>query len=268
MGKNFFCLFNNSLFCRIANLERHNKQLELQLKEEKKKFEDAQRTIQDTEASKKKIEYQKIEAEKQFQEAQAQLESMEKIKDQLKRELEDTKTQLAHETQERLAILSKYRNLEIELEGARKTIDDDETIKRNLHNQISKALDDVQQWKAKFESAGYVLREEMEEMRKKMTIRLQEADDHIEQLNIKVSSLEKAKQKLSEETEELANELEQTRALAVTLDKKVKACLKEIMEWKQRCSDLANELDASQKECRNYSTELFKLKAAYEQLQE
>lgn len=73
--------------------------MELQLKEEKKKYEDAQRIIQDTEASKKKIEYQKLEAEKQYQEAQAQLESIEKIKDQLKRELEEAKTQVAHETQ-------------------------------------------------------------------------------------------------------------------------------------------------------------------------
>ncbi|UXI16071.1 very-long-chain 3R-3-hydroxyacyl-CoA dehydratase [Sarcoptes scabiei] len=251
-----------------ANTEKHNKQLELQLREANKKYDDANRTIQDVEASKKKIELQKLEAEKQYQEAQAQLESMEKIKDQLKKELEDTKSQVTHETQERLALLSKYKNLEIELGGARKLIEDDEVIKSNLHNQLSKAHEEIQQWKAKFESAGYVLREEMEEMRKKMTIRLQEADEHIEQLTIKISNLEKSKQKLSDECEELANELERTRALAVTLEKKLKAASKEIMDWKQRCSDLAGELDASQKECRNYSTELFKLKAAFEELQE
>lgn len=177
-------------------------------------------------------------------------------------------TTISKFTQERLALLSKYRNLEMDLEGARKLIEDDEAIKLNLHNQLSKAHSEINAWKAKFESAGYVLREEMEEMRKKLTLRLQEADDHIEQLNIKTSSLERSKQKLHDEVEELSNELEQTRVLAITFEKKLKSAEKEIMEWKQRCEDLASELDASQKECRNYSTELFKLKAAYEELTE
>ena len=35
-----------------------------------------------------------------------------------------------------------------------------------------------------------------------------------------------------------------------------------------KVEDLTAELDASQKECRNYSTELFRVKAAYEESQE
>ncbi|MGZ0918075.1 hypothetical protein ACXOKD_09045, partial [Streptococcus thermophilus] len=36
-------------------------------------------------------------------------------------------------------------------------------------------------------------------------------------------------------------------------------------EWKLKVDDLAAELDASQKECRNYSTEHFRIKATYEE---
>ena len=165
-------------------------------------------------------------------------------------------------------MLSKYRNLEIDLDAARKLIEDDEAIKNNLHNQLSKAHSEIQQWKAKWESAGYVPREEMEELRKKLTLRLQEADDHIEQLNIKTSSLEKTKLQLTNEVEELANELERSHVMVVTLEKKVKSQEKDLFEWRQRCDDLASELEASQKECRNLSTELFKLKAAHDELQE
>lgn len=164
--------------------------------------------------------------------------------------------------------MSKYRNLEIDLDSARKLIEDDEAIKGNLHNQLSKAHSDIQQWKAKWESAGYVPREEMEDMRKKLSLRLQEADDHIEQLTIKTSSLEKAKLQLTNEVEELANELERSHVMVVTLEKKVKSQEKELLDWRARCEDLASELDASQKECRNLSTELFKLKAAHDELQE
>merc|ERR1712008_415736 len=38
-----------------------------------------------------------------------------------------------------------------------------------------------------------------------------------------------------------------------------------INEWKIKVDDLAGEVDASQKECRNYSTELFRVKACYEE---
>ena len=41
-----------------------------------------------------------------------------------------------------------------------------------------------------------------------------------------------------------------------------------VAEWKMKVEDLTAELDASQKECRNYSTELFRVKAAYEESQE
>ena len=38
-----------------------------------------------------------------------------------------------------------------------------------------------------------------------------------------------------------------------------------IGEWKAKVDDLAAEVDASQKECRNYNSELFRLKAAWDE---
>jgi myosin heavy chain 6/7 len=38
-----------------------------------------------------------------------------------------------------------------------------------------------------------------------------------------------------------------------------------IGEWKAKVDDLAAEIDASQKECRNYNSELFRLKAAWDE---
>jgi predicted nuclease with TOPRIM domain len=52
------------------------------------------------------------------------------------------------------------------------------------------------------------------------------------------------------------------------LDKKQKQFDKLINEWKQKCEDITVELDASQKESRQYSTELFKLKSQYEESHE
>ena len=60
----------------------------------------------------------------------------------------------------------------------------------------------------------------------------------------------------------------QANTLANNLEKKQKAFDKTTGEWKQKCDDLNAELDASQREARNYSTELFKMKASNEETHE
>lgn len=81
-----------------------------------KKVDDANGRVGDLEATNKKLANQKAEVEKQHQEAEAQLSSMEKIKDQLKKELEDTKGLVTHETQVRfcrlmLRFVTEHNNL-------------------------------------------------------------------------------------------------------------------------------------------------------------
>ena len=58
------------------------------------------------------------------------------------------------------------------------------------------------------------------------------------------------------------------RSDASAMDKKQKQFDKLINEWKQKCEDITIELEASQKEARHYSTELFKLKTQYEESHE
>ncbi|XP_026681681.1 myosin heavy chain, muscle-like [Diaphorina citri] len=104
--------------------------------------------------------------------------------------------------------------------------------------------------------------------RRKLQARLAEAEETIESLNQKVIALEKTKQRLATEVEDLQLEVDRANAIANAAEKKAKAIDKIIGEWKLKVDDLAAELDASQKECRNYSTELFRLKGAYEEAQE
>jgi myosin heavy chain 6/7 len=104
--------------------------------------------------------------------------------------------------------------------------------------------------------------------RRKLQARLAEAEETIESLNQKVVALEKTKQRLATEVEDLQLEVDRATAIANAAEKKQKAFDKIIGEWKLKVDDLAAELDASQKECRNYSTELFRLKGAYEEGQE
>ena len=63
-------------------------------------------------------------------------------------------------------------------------------------------------------------------------------------------------------------EVERAQSLANQMEKRGKNFDKVISEWKCKVDDLSAELDASQKECRNFSTELFRLRTAYDEGQE
>ena len=64
-------------------------------------------------------------------------------------------------------------------------------------------------WKQKFESGeGGVRSEEMEEMKRKLNARLQEAEQQLEAAHTKINSLEKVKGRLNGEIEDLMIEVE------------------------------------------------------------
>lgn len=109
-------------------------------------------------------------------------------------------------------------------------------------------------------------------------------------MNSKCASLEKTKQRLQNEMEDLMVDVERSNSMAATLDKKQrnfdKVChyfqylcfltmeyfyqlkchhLQILAEWKQKYEESQAELESAQKESRSLNTELFKLKNSYEE---
>merc|ERR1711910_100330 len=67
---------------------------------------------------------------------------------------------------------------------------------------------------------------------------------------------------------DLQLEYERVHAAAIITEKRGRNFDKVIGEWKAKVDDLAAEIEASQKECRNYNSELFRLKAAWDETAE
>ena len=78
--------------------------------------------------------------------------------------------------------------------------------------------------------------EELEEQRRKLAVRLQEATEQLEVLNQKNISLEKVKLRLTGEIDEMHVEVERAQQLASTMEKKAKGFDKIIAEWKMKVS--------------------------------
>merc|ERR1719229_1799252 len=99
----------------------------------------------------------------------------------------------------------------------------------------------------------------------KLQARLSEAESTMENLNSKLISLEKAKLAVSKEIDDLVHRVDQVNIMYNQAEKRVKLMDKVIAEWKTKADCISLELNNSQKECRNASAELFRVKNGYDE---
>merc|ERR1719228_723451 len=248
-----------------ASAEKSTKQLMNQLNDIQAKLDESNRTLNDFDATKKKLSVENADLLRQLEEAESQNSQLAKLKISLNNQLDDARKICEEEGRERAAVLGKFRNLEHDLDGLREQLDEEGEAKADILRQLAKASAEASMWRGKYESEGVARAEELEAARLKLAARLEEAEQQIEQLNVKNMNLEKTKQRVCCELENVQIEVERAQGLAHSAEKKQRSFDKVVSEWKLKVDDLAAELDSSQKECRNYSTELFRVKAGYEE---
>merc|ERR1712180_459338 len=99
----------------------------------------------------------------------------------------------------------------------------------------------------------------------KLVARLTEAEGTSQNLNAKLAQVEKSRSKMQAELDEMVSNLDQAQVLNAAMERKAKQFDKVIGEWKMKVDSLSYDLDCSQKETRNASSDLFKVKSAYEE---
>merc|ERR1712168_1373770 len=206
------------------------------------------------EAGKRRLAGENADLLRQLQELDNAAGLLVKTKSALVAALDEQKAIADDEAKERVSLLAKFKNL------------DEETVsKDNLARQLSKAQNESDMWRQKYEIDGVAKAEELEKSKLKLQARLSEAQCTIENLNAKLAQLEKAKAKLSAELNETSVMLDQAQILNSSMEKKAKQFDRIVGEWKHKVDGLSLDLDASQKETRNASSELFRVKNAYEE---
>ena len=134
--------------------------------------------------------------------------------------MEDTKRLGDTESRDRASLLSKFKNLNTELENFRERIEEESEKKSDALKALSKAQAEIQLWKSKFETEGLGRIDELESGKSKLSARLMEAEETIETLNQKVASTEKTKHRLESELEDLQLEYERVHAAAIITEKR------------------------------------------------
>merc|ERR1712172_261815 len=122
---------------------------------------------------------------------------------------------------------------------------------------------DAAAMRQKYEQDAVAKAEELEMTKMKLAARNTEAEAAIDNLNAKLAQVEKAK--IQQEINEMTTNLDQAQVVNAAMERKAKQFDKTISEYKGKVDRLSFDLDVSQKETRNASSELFKVKSAYEE---
>merc|ERR1712114_165439 len=248
-----------------ASVDKSNRSMLENLNSINKKVDNANLTLGDFATAKNKIATENSDLLRIVGDLDDNLNILAKQKSALAAQLNDVKALCDNDARERGLLLGKYRNLEHELDGAREALDEETAGRENVLRLIAKAEGEAQAWRQKYETDAVAKSEELEMTKMKLNARLTEAEAAIDNLNAKLAQVEKAKAKIAGETNEMSNALDQAQVLNAAMERKAKQFDKVIGEWKAKVDRLSFDLDVTQKETRNASSELFKVKSAYEE---
>merc|ERR1711963_498646 len=251
-----------------SSLEKQGKMIQQQIYDSQARLEELQRALHEADGSKRKIAVENCDLVHQFEEAERTAATLSKDRSSLTTQLEDAKRLADAETRERINLLGKMRNLQHELEVMKEHLDEEYEAKMEVERQLSKAFADIQLWKTRYETEGVARAEEIERDKAKVAGRLAEAEDTITSLQEKIANLEKSKARAKAELDDLTAECERHLTNSTIIEKRRRNFDKVVNEWRLKAEDLQGEITASQAECRNYSSEYFRIKAANEEMLE
>merc|ERR1719431_1822631 len=248
-----------------SSADKSNKNLSTNLNDISKKINEANLTLGDFEATKRKIAAENADLIRVVGDLDTNHNMILKLKGSLAAQLEEVKGNADNESRERTLLLGKFRNLEHELDGAKEALDEEASSRGNVLRQVSKSEGDANLWRKKYETEAVAKAEELEMTKMKLVSRLTEAEGTISNANAKLHQVEKAKGELVAELETVLSNLDAAQVMNAAMERKAKQFDKVISEWKAKVDSLSHDLDLSQKETRNASSDLFKVKSAYEE---
>lgn len=246
---------NKEKIIHIKQIER----LEVSVSELNIKIEELNRTILDITSIKQRISQENLDLVKEVQDLKINIESISYSRSQVITQLEDARRRLEEDERRRATLEATLRQVEADLESVRLQLEEESEARLDLERQLNNANGNVALYKNKYETEAAARVEEVEEIRRKFTIRIHEQEEHIESLVLKINGLEKLKTKLTTEIEVLIIDLEKANGLARDLQKRVEILERTNIELKSRLEETVQLYESTQRDLRNKQIEVQRL---------
>merc|ERR1712021_299350 len=248
-----------------AELDKSGKLLQGSIIDANSRLDEMARALNEAESSKKRAWVENQDLNRQIDELEAGRANRNKGKISVTTQLEDTKALADAEAKDRANLLTRFKMFSTDLENIREKIENEAMRKSDALKALSKAQAEIQLWKSRFDTEGTGRIDELEGARNKLQSKIVETEELVDSMNTKVANAEKSRLRLSGELEDMAMEYERVHAAALITEKRGKNFDKVLGEWQSKAADVYAEVAASQDEGRNYSSELFRLKAAQDE---
>merc|ERR1719412_3135161 len=248
-----------------ADLDKSGKLLQGSIVDSNTRVDEMARALNEAESSKKRPQVENQDLSRQIDELEAAIANMNKGKISVSTQLEDTKALSDAENKDRSSLLTKYKMMATDLENFMEKLENENARKSDALKALSKAQAEIQLWKSRFETEGMGRVKELESARNKLQAKIVENEELVDTLTNKVATAEKSKARMNSELDDLAMEYERVHAAALITEKRGKNFDKVLGEWQSKAADVSAEVAASQDEGRNYTSELFRLKAAQDE---
>merc|ERR1719419_247491 len=245
-----------------AELDKTGKLIQGQIVDANSRLDEMARALNEAESSKKRLQVENQDLSRQIDELESAIANMNKGKISVSTQLDDTKALANAENKDRSSLLTKYKMMVTDLENMREKIENENMRKSDTLKALSKAQAEIQLRKSRYETEGLGRVEELEASRSKLQAKILESEELVDVLTTKVANAEKSKTRMTTDLDDLAMEYERVHAAALITEKRGKNFDKVLGEWQSKAADVSAEVAASQDEGRNYTSELFRLKAA------
>merc|ERR1712240_978359 len=245
-----------------AELDKTGKLLQGSIVDSNTRLDEMARALNEAESTKKRLQVENQDLNRQIEELEAAIANMNKGKISVTTQLEDSKALADAEAKDRAGLLTKFKMMSTDLENLREKLENEAMRKSDAMRALSKAQAEIQLWKSRYETEGMGRIEELEGARAKLQAKIVENEELVGVLQTKVANAEKSKGRLGSDLDDISMEYERVHAAALITEKRAKNFDKVLGEWLSKANDVQAEVAASQDEGRNYSSELFRLKAA------
>merc|ERR1712179_740933 len=248
-----------------AELDKTGKLLQGSIVDANTRLDEMARALNEAESSKKRLQVENQDLNRQIEELEAAIANMNKGKISVTTQLEDSKALADAEAKDRASLLTKFKMMSTDLENLREKLENEAMRKSDALKALSKSQAEIQLWKSRYETEGMGRIEELEGARAKLQAKIVENEELVDVLQTKVANAEKSKGRLGSDLDDISMEYERVHAAALITEKRAKNFDKVLGEWLSKANDVQAEVAASQDEGRNYSSELFRLKAAQDE---
>ncbi|XP_046351771.2 myosin heavy chain, striated muscle-like [Haliotis rufescens] len=214
-----------------------SKQMQNQMTELNTQVEEATHKISELQTEKNKFMAEAADLTRQLEETETRIGKLSKEKSSLCVQVEEIRRSSDDEQRMRQRLQTEMRNMNTDMVSLREQLTEEQEARAGLQRQLSKSNQEMLQWRSKYETEGTVRVEELEESRRRIQIKLNEAEHNLSTAIAKASSFEMTKAKM---VRDLEDELENEQM-------RHGECVKNCRQYERRAKEMTYKVDEDKK---------------------